>query len=320
MLALVFPGQGAQQVGMGRDVYQASAAARAVFDAADRALGFGLTELCFEGPESELVRTEIQQPAILTTSIALLRALEERTPVQPAFVAGHSLGEYSALVAAGALDFEQAAVLVNARGRFMQESVPEGRGAMAAVIGIGPDEVVRACADAAASSRLVVAPANFNSPQQTVIAGHAAAVESACALARELGAKRTVALSVSAPFHCELMEPAANKLALELERVQFADAKPPVVSNVEAEPNSDGARTAELLRRQVTAPVRFSEIVTRLRGLGVDRILEVGPGRVLSGLIARIERRTSRAGLSALADLDEAAEFVTGDAAQPQEG
>jgi [acyl-carrier-protein] S-malonyltransferase len=311
VLALVFPGQGAQEVGMGQDVYRASSAARAVFDAADRALGFGLTKLCFEGPEEELVRTEIQQPAILTTSIALLRALEERTAVEPAYLAGHSLGEYSALVAAGAIAFEDAVALVNARGRFMQEAVPEGRGAMAAVMGIGPEEVARACQDVAIRTDAIVAPANFNSPQQTVIAGEAAAVELACTRATELGAKRTTPLPVSAPFHCSLMEPAANKLALELERVSFRDVTTPVVTNVEAEPNREGARIAELLRRQVTAPVRFTESVRRLRELGVDRFLEIGPGRVLSGLIARIERRTARAGLSTLGDLEEAIELVT---------
>jgi len=318
VLALVFPGQGSQQVGMGREIYEVSPAAASVFDAADRALGFELSTLCFEGPESELMRTEIQQPAILTTSIALLRALEERAPVEPAFVAGHSLGEYSALVAAGALGFAEAVVLVNARGRFMQEAVPEGVGAMAAVMGMGPDEVADVCAEIAAGSDQVVAPANFNSPQQTVIAGHAAAVERACSRAEELGAKRTVALPVSAPFHCALMEPAADELARELARVQFSDAKPPVVSNVEAEPNGDGTRTAELLRRQVTAPVRFSDIVRRLCGLGTDHFLEIGPGRVLSGLIARIERRTHRASLSTLSDLDEAHQFVQGIAAQPR--
>ena len=312
MLALMFPGQGSQEVGMGHDVYQASAAARDVFAAADRALGFDLSTLCFEGPEDDLRRTEIQQPAILTTSIALLRALEERVAVEPAFVAGHSLGEYTALVAAGAVSFEEAVVLVNARGRFMQEAVPQGRGAMAAVMGISADEVGQACVHAARITDSVVTPANFNSPQQTVIAGSAAAVELACTRAKELGAKRTSPLPVSAPFHCELMQPAADKLTLELERVRFTDAHPPVVTNVEAEPNSDAARVPDLLRRQVTAPVRFTEMIGRLRGDGVDRFLEVGPGRVLSGLIARIERRVGRAGLSTLADLDEAVEFVTG--------
>jgi malonyl CoA-acyl carrier protein transacylase len=186
---------------MGRDDAQASPAARAVFESADAALGFGLSRLCFEGPEEELRRTEIQQPAILTASVALLRALEERTPVAPAYVAGHSLGEYSALVAVGALDFEDAVRLVHARGRFMQEAVPEGRGAMAAVMGCGPEVVLAACEHAGLQTGRVVAPANYNGPAQTVISGDAAAVEAACTRARQEGAKRAVALDVSAPFH-----------------------------------------------------------------------------------------------------------------------
>jgi len=294
---------------MGRAAAEASPAARAVFECADSALGFSLSKLCFEGPDEDLVRTEVQQPAILATSIALLRALEEKVPVRPGFVGGHSLGEYSALVAAGALELEDALRLVHARGRFMQEAVSEGRGAMAAVL--GSVEIVReACARAREETGGIVTPANFNAPQQTVVAGQAAAVEIACTRARELGAKRTVPLAVSAPFHCELMEPAAEKLALELARVRFRDAKPPVVTNVEAEPNSDAARMPALLRAQVTAPVRFTDMVDRFRELGVTRYLEVGPGRVLSGLLARCQRGCERASLSQWSDLEEVETFL----------
>ncbi len=310
MLGLLFPGQGSQEVGMGRDVWEASPAARAVFEAADRALGFPLSLLCFEGPEAELRRTEIQQPAILATSVALLRALEERCAPAPAFVAGHSLGEYTALVASGALSLESAVCLVHARGRFMQEAVPEGRGAMAAILGAEAVAVAESCARAARETGLVVEPANWNSPLQTVIAGDAAAVERACAEARARGAKKTVSLAVSAPFHCSLMAPAAEKLAAELAGVRFAAPRVPVVSNVEAAPNADAARIPELLRRQVTAPVRFTESVRRLAALGVQRVLEIGPGRVLTGLVARIERGLARANLSSADELEAAAAFA----------
>lgn len=313
MLALLFPGQASQEVGMGRDVFDASPAARAVFEAADDALGMPLSHLCFEGPEEELRRTEIQQPAILTTSIALLRVLEEAgAPLTPAYLGGHSLGEYSALVAASALRFEEAVRTVHLRGRLMQEAVAEGRGAMAAVLGVGPDIVEEACSRAREETKLVVTPANFNSAQQTVIAGDAAAVEVACNRVRELGAKRTVALPVSAPFHCVLMEPAAAKLEFELNRLRWHDASPPVVTNVEAEPNADAARIPDLLRRQVTAPVRFTDMITRMQALGVSHFLEVGPGRVLSGLISRIDRRARRMSFSSLAELDEVCEFLSG--------
>ncbi len=302
---------------MGRDVFEASPAARAVFEAADDALGTTLgtplSEICFEGPEAELRRTEIQQPAILTTSIALLRSLEEAVgPLDPAYVGGHSLGEYTALVAAGALDFEDAVRTVNLRGRLMQEAVADGAGAMAAVLGVAPEIVTDACRLTAAQTGGVVTPANFNSPRQTVISGAVDAVAAACVRARELGAKKTVSLQVSAPFHCALMKPAAEKLDVELGRLVFSDAKPPIITNVEAEPNSDAARIPALLREQVTAPVRFSDMVARMKSLGVDRFLEVGPGRVLSGLIARIERRARRANFSSLAELDEVREFVAG--------
>ncbi|MCH7599415.1 MAG: ACP S-malonyltransferase [Myxococcales bacterium] len=310
MLALLFPGQGSQFVGMGRDAFEASAAARATFEAADDALGFSISGLCFDGPEDQLQLTENQQPAILTTSIALLRALEEQVEPGAAYLAGHSLGEYSALVAAQALSFEAAVRLVHARGRFMQEAMPSGLGAMAALIGCTPEIAMEACNTVAQATGDVVAPANFNSPQQTVIAGLASAVAQACEKALELGAKRAVSLPVSAPFHCSLMEPAAEKLADELSAVDFRDAAIPVVSNVEAAPNSDARALPGLLRAQVTAPVRFTDMIANLTSLGVDRYLEVGPGRVLAGLLARISRRTKKANLGSIEDLPEAVAFV----------
>jgi len=311
VLAILFPGQASQEVGMGRDVFDVSPAARSIFEAADEALGMPLSKLCFEGPEDALRPTEIQQPAILTTSIALLRALEEQVgPLKPGYVGGHSLGEYSALVASGALDFEDAVRTVRVRGRLMQEAVADGQGAMAAVIGVGSDVVDEACARAAEETGLTVTSANYNSPNQIVIAGDTAAVEIACNRVRELGAKKTIPLAVSAPFHCSLMEPAAEKLESELASLRFRDANPPVVTNVEAEPNTSAARMPELLRKQVTAPVRFTDMIARMQALGVDQFLEVGPGRVLSGLIARIERRARRANFSSLAELEDVREFV----------
>lgn len=295
---------------MGRDVCRASRAARQVFECADAALGFALSRVCFEGPETELLRTEVQQPAILTTSVALLRALQETGPIHAAFVAGHSLGEYTALVASGALPFEEAVRLVQARGRFMQEAVPEGHGAMAAVLGWSAPQVEEACRAVAQETGCVVAPANYNGTAQTVIAGDAAAVELACNRAVRSGAKRAVPLPVSAPFHCELMAPAAGKLALELSAVRFSDPSPPVVTNVEASPNADGARVAELLRRQLTAPVRFVDMVRTLRREGVSRALEIGPGRVLSGLVRRIDRKLECRSLSLFEEVADAAAFA----------
>jgi [acyl-carrier-protein] S-malonyltransferase len=310
MLAVLFPGQGAQEVGMGKDVYASSDAGRAVFEAADEALGFSLSNLIFEGPAEELLRTEISQPAILTASIALYRALQEKVDVSPAFVAGHSLGEYSALVAAGAISLEAAVQLVHQRGRFMQEAVPQGEGAMAAILGTSVENVEQACQEAAAATGKVVSPANFNSPVQTVIAGAAEAVEQACAKAQELGARKTVPLAVSAPFHCALMQPAAEKFASELGGYTFADPNPPVVSNVESVPNAKGSRVAELLERQIVAPVRFTDMVNQLAADGVTHFLEVGPGAVLSGLVARIARRAPRQNVSALTDFEDALTFV----------
>ncbi len=299
---------------MGRDAWRASSAAREVFELADQALGFSLSRICFEGPEDELRRTEIQQPGILTTSVALLRTLQERTGLEPARVAGHSLGEYSALVAADAVDFEDAVRLVHARGRFMQECVPEGRGAMAAVMGCAPEVVEEACVFAAKQSGRPVSPANYNGPGQTAISGDAVAVEQACSRALQEGARRAVPLQVSAPFHCELMAPAAEKLALELARVRFHDPAVPVVTNVEATSCSDGSRLRALLERQVTAPVRFTEMIGHLRKQGITRVLEIGPGRVLSGLTARIDRKIARCNVSVTSELDDAVAFATGDA------
>jgi [acyl-carrier-protein] S-malonyltransferase len=311
MLALLFPGQGAQRVGMGRDVFERSQAARETFEAADTALGFSLSKIIFEGPESELRRTELQQPAILTTSIALLRALEEIVPVLPDFVLGHSLGEYSALVAVEAIGFEDAVRVVHARGAFMQEAVPEGRGAMAAILGLTADEVVACCAEVSGDG-MVVAPANYNSPAQTVIAGHVEAVERASALALDRGAKRAVPLDVSAPFHCSLMRAAAEKLVPELGQIRFRDPRVPVISNVEACENRSAARIPSLLEAQVTAPVRFCESVETLVSQGVTQFLEIGPGSVLTGLVARIQRRAQRVNLSDFDGLEGAAAFAAG--------
>jgi len=319
LLALLFPGQGAQRVGMGRDVYEASPAARAVFAAADDALGLPLSRLCFDGPADALLATEMQQPAILTTSVALLRALEERSggAVPAAYVAGHSLGEYSALVASGSLALPDAVRLVRARGAYMQDAVPAGAGAMAAILGADATTVEEACARARERSGAWVEPANYNAPGQTVISGAAAAVDAACEEARRAGARRAMRLSVSAPFHCQLMAPAAERLAADLDRLAFADPVPPLVANVSAEVVRAGAAIAELLRRQVTEPVQFTAMVQALAALGVTRVLEIGPSKVLSAMVARIEPGLARAVLTGVAELDAAAGFAVGVAGSP---
>lgn len=312
MLALLLPGQGSQEVGMGRDICGESAGAREVFERADEALGFSISKLCFEGDEEAQRPTEVQQPAILTTSIAMLTAFQERFEPKPSYLVGHSLGEYTALVASRALELEDAVRLVHARGRFMQEAVADGQGAMAAVLGCPSEAVEEACAAAIRGNHGIVQPANYNAPTQTVIAGQVGAVEFASTEARRLGAKRVVPLQVSAPFHCPLMEPAAERLAGLLAEIRWQNPFIPVVGNVEAEPYQDAEAIAPLLRAQVTAPVRFTQSVKRLAALGVSRVVEVGPGRVLSGLVARIERRLARASVGDAASLGEVGDFLAG--------
>jgi [acyl-carrier-protein] S-malonyltransferase len=286
-LAFLFPGQASQYPGMGKDLADKFPAARAVFDEADRTLDFSVSELCFAGSEDDLKLTANTQPAILTVSVAAFRVLAEKG-ITPDYVAGHSLGEYSALVAAGSLSFADAVRLVRHRGTYMQEAVPAGQGAMAAILGLAPAQVADICKHAAEGE--VVAPANLNTPDQTVISGSAAAVKRAVQLASASGAKRAVVLAVSAPFHSELMLPAQQRLEPELRATEFAALRVPLVTNVDAEIITDGSEAREALIRQVSLPVRWEESVRVLVDAGVSTFVEVGPGRVLSGLLRQIER------------------------------
>jgi [acyl-carrier-protein] S-malonyltransferase len=285
--AFLFPGQGSQVVGMGKDLFERFPVARKTFDEADEALEKKLSQLCFEGPEDQLRLTENTQPAILTVSVAAWRVLEEKG-IKPAFVAGHSLGEYSAHVAAGTISFADAVRTVRNRGKYMQEAVPVGTGAMAAILGMSLDAVGAVCGDAAQGH--VCEPANINSPDQIVISGHAAAVERAVKLAQERGAKRAILLPVSAPFHCSLMKPAQERLAVDLQKLEFAAPKIPVVSNVYAMPVEDAVSSKEALVRQVTGSVNWSDSMQLLITREVQTFVEVGPAKVLCGLMRQIDR------------------------------
>ncbi|HTI40148.1 MAG TPA: ACP S-malonyltransferase [Vicinamibacterales bacterium] len=287
MIAFIFPGQGAQKVGMGKSLAGAFEICRDTFAEADAALGEPLSALCFDGPDDRLMLTENTQPAILAVSTAVARLVKSRG-VDASFAAGHSLGEYSAHVAAGTLSFADALRIVRRRGRYMQEAVPVGEGAMAAILGLDAEGVARACVEA--EDGQVVTPANLNAPGQVVIAGHSAAVARAGERAKAAGAKRVIALSVSAPFHCPLMKPAEERLAPELRALETHTPGIPVIANVDAEPKRTAAEAIEALVRQVSSPVRWEDVVRRLAAEGVTTCIELGPGSVLAGLIKKIDR------------------------------
>jgi [acyl-carrier-protein] S-malonyltransferase len=308
-VAWLFPGQGTQVVGMGKLLAEASPAARDAFARADAALGEPLSRICFEGPFEELTLTRNTQPAILATSCAVAAALAEQLPDldPPVCAAGHSLGEYSALVASGALDLEDAVRLLRLRGAAMQEAIPSGIGAMAAIMGIDGDAVRAVCMEAAQDE--VVEPANYNGPGQTVIAGHAAAVRRASELVAARGGK-AVALKVSAPFHCALMRPAALRLAPEIERVRVRPLAFPIIPNFDAEPNSDPERVKHLLIRQVDGPVQWVRTIERMVELGVTHALELGPGKVLAGLAKRITKEIKVLSVSDMAGIERVGAFL----------
>lgn len=307
-IAFLFPGQGSQAVGMGKDLADKYPVARQTFEEADAALGYSLSQLCFEGPEDKLRLTEITQPAILTASIAAWRVLSEKG-IKPQFVAGHSLGEYSAHVAAGTLAFADAVRTVRNRGKYMQEAVPVGVGAMAAILGMELDKVTAICGDAASGE--VCQAANINSPEQVVISGHKGAVERAVQLAGERGAKKAVLLPVSAPFHCSLMKPAQDRLAGDLNALTFNKPSVPVVCNVDAALLNDGGTSRDALVRQVTGSVKWDQSMRVLIAQGIETFLEVGPGKVLFGLMRQIDRSKKCMPVGDDASLQKALETLT---------
>jgi [acyl-carrier-protein] S-malonyltransferase len=311
MISFVFPGQGAQKVGMGRTLADQFPICRETFEEADAALGEPLSALCFEGPEERLMLTENTQPAILAMSVAVWRLVQSRG-IDARFAAGHSLGEYTAHVAAGTLSYADALRTVRRRGRYMQDAVPVGEGAMAAILGLDRDGVSRACTEIAAETGRVVSPANLNAPGQVVIAGHADAVAAASERAKALGAKRAIPLTVSAPFHCALMKPAEDRLAPELRALSATDPRIPVVANVDAEPKRTAGASIEALVRQVSSPVMWEDVVKRLVAEGVTTCVELGPGSVLAGLIKKIDRGVKVFSIEDAAGLDAALAQIEG--------
>ena len=298
--AFIFPGQGSQYVGMGKEFYDHFSVAREIFEEADDTLRFSISALCFRGSDEELRLTENTQPAILTASIAALKVFQNEKGVTPQLVAGHSLGEYSALVASGALAFAEAVHIVRLRGRFMQEAVPVGEGGMAAIFGMERERVEKLCEEAAAGE--VLSPANFNCPGQIVIAGHSKAVQRAIERVKQEG-KKAVLLPVSAPFHSPLMKPAGSRLEKELESISIGDLQIPVVTNVEAEVNTLRDKVKPLLVAQVSSPVRWEESIQKVVEEGIERVVEIGPGKVLSGLMRRIDPHVETANLEDLQTL-----------------
>jgi [acyl-carrier-protein] S-malonyltransferase len=299
-IAFIFPGQGSQYVGMGKELFENFSVAKKIFEEADDTLHLSISGLCFNGPEEALKLTENTQPALLTTSIATLKVLQAEKGLIPQFTAGHSLGEYSALVGSGALTFAEAVKIVHLRGKFMQEAVPVGEGAMAAVLGMEREQVEKICEEV--SSGEVLTPANFNCPGQIVIAGHAKAVERAIERVKKDG-KKAVPLPVSAPFHSPLMKPAGERLEKALEEISVSNLRIPVVTNVEAEVNTSKDRVKGLLVAQVSSPVRWEESMRKMIGKGIEQVLEIGPGKVLSGLMKRIDNRIETGNLEDLQTL-----------------